>query len=146
MQSRRRYGDDIRAADVWVAIGNAVMPIHNQSQRVMGDPQQSEGSSDQPRAVLRACGENGAVAGIIFLKDEGRYDEATNQAVKRVIAFQLAAAMENRHLTKSAFARQLKTSRSQLDRLLDPDNTKVTLDALTRAAHAVGRELQLKLR
>lgn len=81
-----------------------------------------------------------------FLKDEGRYDESTNQAVKRVIAFQLAAAMENRHLTKSAFARQLRTSRSQLDRLLDPDNTKVTLDALTRAAHAVGRELQLKLR
>ena len=58
----------------------------------------------------------------------------------------LAAAMEKRHLNKSAFARQLKTSRSQLDRLLDPDNTKVTLDALARAAHAVGRELQLKLR
>ena len=54
--------------------------------------------------------------------------------------------MEAQQLTKSAFARKLKTSRSQLDRLLDPENTKVTLDALSRAAHAVGRELQLGLR
>ncbi len=81
-----------------------------------------------------------------FLKEEGRYDESTNQTVKRVIAFQLAAAMKNQRLTKTALARQLKTSRSQLDRLLDPDNTKVTLDSLSRAAHAVGRHLQLKLR
>ena len=81
-----------------------------------------------------------------FLKEEGRYEESTNQAVKRVLAFQLAAAMENQHLTKAAFAKKLKTSRSQLDRLLDPENTKVTLDALTRAAHAVGRHLQLELR
>ena len=81
-----------------------------------------------------------------FLKTEGRLDESTNQAVKRVLAYQLAAAMEEQHLTKVAFARKLKTSRSQLDRLLDPENTKVTLDALTRAARAVGRELQLELR
>jgi len=81
-----------------------------------------------------------------FLKEEGRLEESTNQAVKRVIAYQLAAAMEEQHLTKAALARQLKTSRSQLDRLLDPENTKVTLDTLSRAARAVGRELQLELR
>ena len=81
-----------------------------------------------------------------FLKEEGRYEESTNQAVKRVLAHQLAVAMKDRHLTKAAFAKKLKTSRSQLDRLLDPENTKVTLDALTRAAHAVGRTLQLELR
>ena len=81
-----------------------------------------------------------------FLNEEGRYEESTNQAVKRVIAYQLAAAMEAQQLSKAALARKLKTSRSQLDRLLDPNNTKVTLDALTRAAHAVGRELQLELR
>ncbi len=81
-----------------------------------------------------------------FLKEEGRFEESTNQAVKRVLAYQLAAAMQEQQLTKVAFARKLKTSRSQLDRLLDPENTKVTLDALTRAARAVGRELQLELR
>lgn len=81
-----------------------------------------------------------------FLSEQGRLEESTNQAVKRVIAFQLAAAMQEQQLTKSALAKRLKTSRSQLDRLLDPDNTHVTLDALTRAARALGRQLQLELR
>jgi len=80
-----------------------------------------------------------------FLKEQGRQEESTNQAVKRVLAYQLEAAMQAQHLSKSALARKLKTSRSQLDRLLDPDNTNVTLDTLTRAATAVGRKLQLKL-
>jgi antitoxin HicB len=81
-----------------------------------------------------------------FLKEEGRFEESTNQAVKRVIAYQLTAAMENQQMSKSALARKLHTSRAQLDRLLDPENTRVTLDALVRAAHAVGRRLQLELR
>jgi len=63
-----------------------------------------------------------------------------------VIAFQLAAAMEAQQLTRSAFVRKLEISRSQLDRLLETEKTKVTLDGLSRAAHAVGRELQLELR
>jgi predicted XRE-type DNA-binding protein len=81
-----------------------------------------------------------------FLEEQGRLEESTNQAVKRVIAFQLASAMEEQQMSKSTLARKLHTSRSQLERLLDPDNTKVTLDALTRAAHAVGRQLQMELR
>ncbi len=81
-----------------------------------------------------------------FLRSEGRYEESTNQAVKRVIAFQLAAAMKEQQLTKVAFAKKLQTSRSQLDRLLDPENTNVTLDSLTRAAKAIGRVLKLELR
>ena len=56
------------------------------------------------------------------------------------------SAMEEQQLSKTAFARKLKTSRSQLDRLLDPENANVTLEALARAANAVGRELQLELR
>ena len=81
-----------------------------------------------------------------FLKAEGRSEESTNQAVKRVLAYQLAATMKDQQLSKAALARKLKTSRSQLDRLLDPDNTHVTLDALIRAARAVGRRLRLELR
>lgn len=81
-----------------------------------------------------------------FLKEEGRFEESTNQAVKRVIAHQLAEAMEKQQMTKSALARKLHTSRSQLERLLDPENTNVTLETLTRAAQAVGRRLQLELR
>jgi hypothetical protein len=81
-----------------------------------------------------------------FLKQEGRHQSSTQQAIKRVIAYQLVAAMEEQQLSKTAFAKKLKTSRSQLDRLLDPENAHVTLDALSRAANAVGRELQLELR
>jgi antitoxin HicB len=81
-----------------------------------------------------------------FLKEQGRHQASTPQAIKRVIAYQLVAAMQEQKLSKTAFAKKLKTSRSQLDRLLDPDNAHVTLDALARAAKAVGRELQLQLR
>ena len=81
-----------------------------------------------------------------FLKGQGTYEATTEQAIKRVIAFQLAAAMEEKGITKVSMAKQLETSRSQLDRLLDPDNDKVTLATLSRAAKAVGCELTLELR
>ena len=80
-----------------------------------------------------------------FLKDDGLYDEVTARAIKRVIARQLDALMRENHLTKSALARRMQTSRAQLDRLLDPDNESVTLGTLTRAAHAVGRKLRMEL-
>jgi hypothetical protein len=73
-----------------------------------------------------------------FLKEEGRYEESSRQAVKRALAFRLSEAMERQSLTKAAMARKLKTSRSQLDRLLDPDNTKVTRGACRGAGTAVG--------
>jgi len=80
-----------------------------------------------------------------FLKDDGLYEEVTARAIKRVIARQLDALMRENHLTKSALARRMRTSRAQLDRLLDPENESVTLGTLTRAAHAVGRKLWMEL-
>lgn len=80
-----------------------------------------------------------------FLKEEGIYEEATARAVKRVLAWQIEEAMKAQRLTKSEMARRMCTSRAQLDRLLDPDNDKVQLDTLQRAAAAVGRKLVLEL-
>jgi antitoxin HicB len=80
-----------------------------------------------------------------FLKEEGIYEEVTARAIKRVIARQLDALMQHQGLTKSSLAKRMKTSRAQLDRLLDPDNESVTLDTLTRAAQAVGRQLRMEL-
>lgn len=80
-----------------------------------------------------------------FLKEQGVYDETTETAVKRVVAFQLAAVMKEQKISKVEMARRLDTSRSQLDRLLDPDNDAVTLAVLARAARAVGRSLKLEL-
>ena len=80
-----------------------------------------------------------------FLKQEGIYEEVTARAIKRVIARQLDALMETEGLTKTELAKRMKTSRAQLDRLLDPDNESVTLGTLTRAAQAVGRQLRMEL-
>lgn len=80
-----------------------------------------------------------------FLRDEGTYEETTERAVKRVIAYQLAEAMKVQGVSKVQMAKRLETSRSQLDRLLDPDNDAVTLSVLTRAARAVGRDIRLEL-
>jgi len=80
-----------------------------------------------------------------FLKGEGIYGEVTARAIKRVIARRLDALMEEQGLTKSELAKRMKTSRAQLDQLLDPENESVTLGTLARAAQAVGRQLKMEL-
>jgi antitoxin HicB len=80
-----------------------------------------------------------------WLDEQGIREEVTTAAIKAVIAHQLAAAMKERSITKSAMAEMMRTSRAQLDRLLDPDNGSVTLDTLQRAARIVGREIRLEL-
>ncbi len=80
-----------------------------------------------------------------FLRERGTYGETTERAIKRVIAFQLAEAMKQNGLSKAAMAKRLNTSRSQLDRLLDPGNGNVPLATLARAAEVVGRSIKLEL-
>jgi len=79
-----------------------------------------------------------------FLKEEGIFDEAQAQAVKEVIAWQLAEAMKKKKITKARMAMLLKTSRTQVDRLLDPKND-ITLSSLQRAAAIVGRRVTIQL-
>ncbi len=79
-----------------------------------------------------------------FLKDEGVFEEAQALAVKEVVVWQLTEAMQERSLTKTKLAALLKTSRSQVDRLLDPTRD-VTLTTLLRAAALVGRKVQIEL-
>jgi predicted XRE-type DNA-binding protein len=76
-----------------------------------------------------------------FLDKEGIREEVEAVAIKRVLAWQLEQAMRERQKTKQAMAKQLHTSRSQLDRLLDPQNVSVTLDTIARAARALGKRL-----
>ena len=80
-----------------------------------------------------------------FLKDEGVYNEVETVAVKRVIAWQLEEAMKARRMSKLQMARRMKTSRSQLDRLLDPSHSGVTLETLARAAQVLGRHIRVEL-
>ena len=79
-----------------------------------------------------------------FLKKEGIFEEAQAQAVKEVVALQLAEAMKKRKISKSKMAVLLKTSRTQVDRLLDSKND-ITLSSLQRAAAMVGRRVSIEL-
>ena len=79
-----------------------------------------------------------------FLKQEGIFEEAQALAVKEVVAWQLAQAMKKKKISKTRMAAMLKTSRAQVDRLLNPKND-VTLSSLQRAAALVGRRVVIEL-
>ncbi len=80
-----------------------------------------------------------------FLDEQGLRSDVEGQAVKELIAEQISAAMKEKGLTKVAMAELMQTTRAQLDRLLDPANSSVTLTTLQRAAKAVGRNLTIAL-
>lgn len=80
-----------------------------------------------------------------FLKEDGIYEEAHSIAIKRVLAWQIAQAMKEQHITKSKMAERMQTSRTQVERLLDPENNSVQLDTIQRAARVVGRRLVIEL-
>ena len=80
-----------------------------------------------------------------FLAGDGLLAESEDAAIKEIIADQIKVAMDKKGLSKTAMAARMKTSRRQLDRLLDPQNSSVTLGTLRRAASAVGRNLRVEL-
>jgi DNA-binding phage protein len=80
-----------------------------------------------------------------FLDQEGIRAEVDVGAVKRLVAMQLQRAMRRRAMTKAQLARRMRTSRAQIDRILDPRRGNVTLDTLARAAKIVGRSLRVAL-
>lgn len=80
-----------------------------------------------------------------FLEEEGMLEEATAVAIKRVIAWQIAEAMKTRGITKTALAGRMHTSRSHLNRVLDANDTGLTIDTLSRAAQALGYRVKIEL-
>ena len=80
-----------------------------------------------------------------FLKEEGILEEARATAVKEALAWQVQQAMVKEKISKVEMARRMNTSRAALDRLLDPGNASVTLQTLSRAARAIGRDLRIEL-
>lgn len=80
-----------------------------------------------------------------FLKEEDILDEVTEIAVKRVVAFQIQKEMKKKNITKTKLAREMNTSRSALNKLLDPDNDSGTIKTLHRAAMVLGKKLEIRL-
>ncbi len=104
-------------------------------------------SARKAAVVRKAAPKKGGVGSRFddFLKEEGIYDETQALATKRVLVWQLEQEMKKQSITKQKMAARMHTSRSQLERLLDPDNSQVQLDTLDRAARAVGRTLKVQL-
>jgi hypothetical protein len=80
-----------------------------------------------------------------FLEEEGIRDEVEAVAIKRVLAWQLSQEMQQQNKSKQAMARDLQTSRSQLDRLLDPRNVSISLGTMARAARVLGKSLVIRI-
>jgi hypothetical protein len=80
-----------------------------------------------------------------FLKEDGAYEDTQAVAIKRVLAWRIEQDMKKKHIAKAVMAQRMHTSRSQLDRLLDPTNGSVTLSTLARAGRVLGREVHLEL-
>ena len=80
-----------------------------------------------------------------FLKGQGKFEEFQATAIKEVLAWQILEAMKAKNITRKGLAEKMKTSRSQISRLLDPKDGNVTLSTLQRAAKMVGRSLRLEL-
>ena len=80
-----------------------------------------------------------------FLKEEGILEETRAIALKEAVAWQVQQTMEKEKITKVEMAKRMRTSRAALDRLLAPGNSSVTLQTLTRAARAIGRDLRIEL-
>jgi DNA-binding phage protein len=81
-----------------------------------------------------------------FLDEEGIRDEVESAAIKRVLAWQFAQEMKKQAKTKLGMAKELQTSRSQLNRLLDPSNTSVSLETLVRVARVLGKRLVIEVK
>jgi antitoxin HicB len=80
-----------------------------------------------------------------FLAEEGVLEEFQAKAIKEVVAWQLSEAMRERKLSKNQLAKRMHTSRTQVDRVLDPDAGNVTIETLQRAAALVGKRVQIEL-
>lgn len=80
-----------------------------------------------------------------FLEDEGILEEVSARAQKRLLALQINDIMQAANLNKTWLAEKMNTDEMQLDRLLDPDNTSITLETLNRLARAVGKQLRIEL-
>lgn len=80
-----------------------------------------------------------------FLVEEGIHEEVTTHAWKRVLAWQVAEAMKSEGISKNQMAKRMNTSRTQIDRLLDPDNPNVLLGTVQKAAAAIGKRVTITL-
>lgn len=80
-----------------------------------------------------------------FLSELGEYDEVHTLALKKSVALQFEKALKSKEVSKAAMAKRMRTSRTQVDRVLDPSNVATSIETLQRAAAALGKSIRIKL-
>lgn len=80
-----------------------------------------------------------------FLKEENIYEEVCAAAAKRAIAAQFAEALQAQNKSIAQLAKEMKTSRATVQRLLDENNDSLSLKTLAKAASVLGKRLHLEL-
>ncbi|MDN5092129.1 XRE family transcriptional regulator [Aliarcobacter butzleri] len=80
-----------------------------------------------------------------FLKDEAIFEEVNNNAIKKVIAYQIAQEMKQQNITQTELAKMMNTSRTVIHKLLNPENNSLTLQSLQSVANALGKRLSISL-
>ncbi|WP_418186415.1 XRE family transcriptional regulator [Aliarcobacter lanthieri] len=80
-----------------------------------------------------------------FLKDENIFEEVNNNAIKRVIAYQIEQEMKQQNITQTELAKMMNTSRTVIHKLLNPENNSLTLQSLQSVANALGKRLNISL-
>ena len=80
-----------------------------------------------------------------FLKDEDIFEEVNNNAIKKVIAYQIAQEMKQQNITQTELAKMMNTSRTVIHKLLNPENNSLTLQSLQSVANALGKRLSISL-
>ncbi|MDB5556693.1 MAG: hypothetical protein JWL86_6677 [Rhizobium sp.] len=132
---------------LFVLIGNQMVLLHGFVKKTQKTPDKELKVAATRMKRCSAMNENPHIGESFdsFLRDEGIYDEVTATAIKRTLALQIEHEMVVQNISKSEMARRMKTSASQLARLLDPANDRIQLDTLVKAASAVGKSLAVGL-
>jgi predicted XRE-type DNA-binding protein len=81
-----------------------------------------------------------------FLAEEGILEQCRAAAIKFKLAHELQKAMNEQNISKAEIAKRLKTSRTGVDRLLDPENTSITLNTMAKVANLLGKRIEFALR
>lgn len=135
----------LRIADfevkLWVNAANAPQRMDELLRRKL----QPVGFSGRGNGLIQSPFDHSGSSFDSFLEEDGVLEEVEAVAIKRVIAWQLAEAMKKGNVSKKSMAARLGTSRSQLDRLLDPENGSVQLHTIAKAARAIGKRLRLEM-
>ncbi len=135
------------ARTIFLVDGETTVLLHGFIKKIRTTPPTTNSQPPANESTLMSIPKNRHRGSTLasFLRKEGLYEEVEAVALKKVISLALARQMNRRRISVSALAKKLGTSRAAVNRMLDEENTSLTLNTLSRAASAVGCEVRLEI-